>query len=75
MENRRFCLVAASVSEPGEETRGLEPRPLRKQCQLTPGSLRECGDCSAKVAKVFKLDSVATAGMHCCCQSEETRLE
>ena len=42
--NRKLCLDAASVCEPREETRGLEPRPLRKQCRLTPGSLRERGD-------------------------------
>ena len=75
MGNRKLCLGAGSVCEPREETRGLEPRPLRKQCRLTPGSLRERGDCSAKVAKVFRLDSVATAGTHCCCQSEEPRLQ
>lgn len=70
VESRKFYLVAASVSEPGEETHGAGT-----QTQLLPGSLRECEDCSAKAAKVSKLDSAAAAGMHCCCQGEETRLE
>lgn len=36
IESRKVSLVAATVSEP-EEAQGLEPRPLRKQCQRMLG--------------------------------------